>query len=179
MKIPLRFKCLLIWYKATKKIKETPLIKISNQGSGANNILFFLPSDNVNAQITSYFVNQDLIKKRMTVYYFIHEKGLKYYPEKIRSLFITYNDDDLNWWGVIINRSILDRIKSISYDALVDLNQKPKPAEKFLIMDMPTKLKIGFHSIILEDLYNITIKKDSSSFLEKQYSMIERILGLV
>ena len=178
MKISLRFKCLLIWYKVTKKINKTPLIKISDQGSGANKILFFLPSDNVNAQITSYFVNQDLIKKRMNICYFIHEKGIKYYPEKIRSSFITYNDDDLNWWGIIINHSILDRIKSIRYDALVDLNRKPKPAEKFLIMDMSTKLKIGFHSIILEDLYNITIKKDSSSFLEKQYSMIERILGL-
>ena len=179
MKIPLRFKCLLIWHKVTKKKNKSALIKISDQGLGANNILFILPSDNVNAQITSYFVNQDLIKKRMTIYYFVHEKGLKYYPEKLRSSFITYNEDDLNWWGVIINHSILERIKSISYDALVDLNQKPKQAEKFLIMDMPTKLKIGFHSIILEDLYNITIKKDSSSFLEKQYSIIERILGLV
>ena len=178
MKISLRFKCLLFWNKLTKKIIRTPLIKISEQGSGVKNILFVLPSDNVNAQITSYFVNQDLVNKGVTVCYFVHEKGLKYYPEKLRPSFVTYNENDLNWWGVIINQFILDRIKSISYDALVDLNQKPKPAEKFLIMEMQTKLKVGFHSITFEDLYNITIKKNPSSFLEKQYSIIEKILGL-
>ncbi len=179
MKISLRFKCLIVWHRLTKKINKTPLIKISNQGSGVANILFLLPSDNINAQITSYFVNQDLVRKRKTISYFVHEKGLKYYPEKLSSSFITYNDNDLNWWGVIVSQFILNRINSIHYDAIIDLNQKPNQAEKFLIMSMSTKLKIGFYSKISEDIYNIIIKKDSSTFLEKQYSLIERILGLV
>ena len=72
MEISLRFKFLLVWYKITRSYIKTPLIKISEGGKGADNILFFLPSDNVNAQITAYFVNQDLINKKKTIYYFIH-----------------------------------------------------------------------------------------------------------
>tara|TARA_Y100000590_G_scaffold266417_1_gene299234 strand:+ start:1290 stop:1829 length:540 start_codon:yes stop_codon:yes gene_type:complete len=178
METSLRFKCLLVWYKITRSYIKTPLIKIAEGGKGADNVLFFLPSDNVNAQITAYFVNQDLINKKKTIYYFVHETGLKYYPSKLRNSFITYKDEDLNWWGLIINHSVLNKVKSINCDVLVDLNQKQKPAEKFLIMDLPTKLKIGFHSFLSDELYNLTIKRDKSSFLEKQYSMIERILGL-
>ena len=179
MEIRWRFKCLMFWYSLKKAFaKGDYKIKITKDGSGANTILFMLPSDAVHAQIAAYFVKRDLEIETRTIHYLVHQSGLIYYPEQLKKSIITYNDGDLNWWGVIGNSSVLDKIKSFRYDAMVDLNQEFQSPMATLILELEIPIKIGFQSDIADKLYSLIIQRSDSGFFENNYHTIEKILGL-
>jgi ADP-heptose:LPS heptosyltransferase len=108
----------------------------------------------------------------------VHQSGLIYYPEQLKPSIITYNDEDLNWWGVIANPSMLDRVKSVRYDAMVDLNQEFHPAMAMMILELEIPIKIGFQSDLADKLYSLIIQRADSGFFENNYHTIEQILGL-
>ena len=179
MDIPWRFKCLMAWHYLSKTFaKGDPKLRITKKGSGADAILFLLPADAVNAQIAAYFVKRDLEKETRTIRYLVHQSGLIYYPEQLKPSIITYNDEDLNWWGVIANPSVLDRVKSVRYDAMVDLNQEFHPAMAMMILELEIPIKIGFQSDLADKLYSLIIQRADSGFFENNYHTIEQILGL-
>ena len=179
MDIPWRFRCLMSWHSLKNTfVKGDHKIRISKDGSGAKTILFILPSDTVNAQIAAYFVKRDLEIETKTIRYLVHQNGIQHYPEQIKPSIITFNDEDLNWWGVINNPIVLDQIKSFRYDAMVDLNQEFQSAMVRLILELEIPIKIGFQSELADHLYSVIIQRSGSGFLEKNYNTIERILGL-
>ena len=179
MDIPWRFKCLMVWNSFKKTfVKNDHKIRLAKVGTGADAILFLLPADAVNAQIAAYFVKRDLEKEPKTIRYLVHQSGLIYYPEQLKPSIITYNDEDLNWWGVIANPSMLDRVKSVRYDAMVDLNQEFHPAMAMLILELEIPIKIGFQSDLADKLYSLIIQRADSGFFENNYHTIEQILGL-
>ena len=68
MKIPIRIKILLLWYKIFySSSKDISLIKISSSGKGVNNILFFLPSEKNLAQVVSHFIKKHSKKYTKTL----------------------------------------------------------------------------------------------------------------
>ena len=179
MDIPWRFKCLMVWNSFKKTfVKNDHKIRIAKDGTGADAILFLLPADPVNAQIAAYFVKRDLGIETRTIRYVVHQSGLSFYPEQLKPSIITYNDEDLNWWGAINNPSVLDQIKSFRYDAMVDLNQEFQSPMATLILELEIPIKIGFQSDIADKLYSLIIQRSDSGFFENSYHTIEKILGL-
>jgi len=179
MKILWRNNLLILWYRFFRsKPNVNNLIRIGKDGKGVSSILYLLPSEKEYAQIASHFIKDDLGKGILNIKYLIHENSIQYYSEKIKSNLISYSNNDFNYIGVINNSNLLEKIKSSTYDALVDLNQSEEQTMSFLSIELDIPIKIGFKSIFSDKIYSVVIKPSSTGFLEKNYEIIEKILGL-
>ena len=179
MKISWRNNLLILWYRFFRsKPNINNLISIGKDGKGVSSILYLLPSEKQYAQIAAHFVKDSIEEKVSKIDYLIHEEGLRYYSEKIRLDAITFTDKYFNYIGVFKNIKLVDQIKSFGYDALVDLNQSEKQTISFLSLELDIVIKIGFKSNFSDNLYSIIIKPSSTGFLEKNYEIVEKILGL-
>ena len=178
MEIPIRFKLFLFWKSMFSDPQEAPQIKISKEGKGVKSILFFLPEKREDAKVANYLVKADNPIPGYTIGYVCNEKSKSYYPNSNKVKFITYKDDDLNYFGTIRSEALLDQIKSIQYDALVDLNTSFCAATFMLAFELDMPLKIGFNSLIANKGYTITLERNKNTFLENNFQLIERLLGL-
>ena len=75
-------------------------------------------------------------------------------------------------------KTLLDQIKSTSFDALVDLNTNFCAPTSMLAFELEIPIKIGFDSIIANKLYTVTLERNKNKFLENNFEMIERLLGI-
>ena len=179
MKIPWRIQFLFWWYTLLRrKFNHERVIKIGKKGRGASKILFLLPAEKEHAQIASNFVKRDFVDDTLQVRYVVHQEGIQYYSDQLKPDIISFSNDDMNWLGAIVSESVLDRIKSIQYDAMVDLNQSNEQTLSLLSMELDIPVKIGFQSPLSDKLYTLVIQRSTTGFLETNYETIERILGL-
>jgi len=179
MKIPWRIQFLFWWYTLLRrKFNHERVIKIGKRGQGASKILFLLPAEKEHAQIASHFVKRDFVDDNLQVRYVVHQDGIQYYSDQLKPDIISFSNDDMNWLGAIVSESVLDRIKSIRYDAMVDLNQSDEQTLSLLSMELDISVKIGFQSFLSDKLYTLVIQRSTKGFLETSYETIERILGL-
>ena len=179
MKIPWRIQFLFWWYTLLRrKLNHERVIKIGKKGRGASKILFLLPAEKEHAQIASHFVKRDFVDDTLQVRYVVHQEGIQYYSDQLKPDIISFSNDDMNWLGAIVTESVLDRIKSIQYDAMVDLNQSDEQTLSLLSMELDIPVKIGFQSPLSDKLYTLVIQRSTTGFLETNYETIERILGL-
>ena len=179
MKIPWRIQFLFWWYTLLRrKFNHERVIKIGKKGRGASKILFLLPAEKEHAQIASHFVKRDFVDDTLQVRYVVHQEGIQYYSDQLKPDIISFSNDDMNWLGAIVSESVLDRIKSIRYDAMVDLNQSDEQTLSLLSMELDIPVKIGFQSPLSDKLYTLVIQRSTTGFLETNYETIERILGL-
>jgi len=179
MKIPWRIQFLFWWYTLLRrKFNHERVIKIGKKGRGASKILFLLPAEKEHAQIASHFVKRDFVDDNLQVRYAVHQDGIQYYPDQLKPYIISFSNDDMNWLGAIVSESVLDRIKSIQYDAMVDLNQSDEQTLSLLSMELDIPVKIGFQSPLSDKLYTLVIQRSTTGFLETNYETIERILGI-
>jgi len=179
MKIPWRIQFLFWWYTLLRrKFNHERVIKIGKKGRGASKILFLLPAEKEHAQIASHFVKRDFVDNTLQVRYVVHQEGIQYYSDQLKPDIISFSNDDMNWLGAIVSESVLDRIKSIRYDAMVDLNQSNEQTLSLLSMELDIPVKIGFQSPLSDKLYTLVIQRSTTGFLETNYETIERILGL-
>ena len=179
MKITWRIQFLFWWYTLfRRKFNHERVIKIGKKGRGASKIIFLLPAEKEHAQIASHFVKRDFVDDNLQVRYVVHQEGIQYYPDQLKPDIISFSNDDMNWVGAIVSESVLDRIKSIRYDAMVDLNQSDEQTLSLLSMELDIPVKIGFQSPLSDKLYTLVIQRSTTGFLETNYETIERILGL-
>ena len=179
MKIPWRIQFLFWWYTLLRrKFNHERVIKIGKKGRGASKILFLLPAEKEHAQIASHFVKRDFVDDNLQVRYVVHQEGIQYYSDQLKPDIISFSNDDMNWFGTIVSESVLDRIKSIRYDAMVDLNQSDEQTLSLLSMELDIPVKIGFQSPLSDKLYTLVIQRSTTGFLETNYETIERILGI-
>ncbi len=178
MEIPIQFRLLLFWKSIFNEQHNPPQIKISKEGKGVKSILFFLPEKKEDAKIAHYLIKADEPLPGYTIGYVCNEKSKPYYPNSINVKFISYKDDDLNYFGVIKSEALVDQVKSIQYEALVDLNTKFCAPTSMLAYELDIPLKIGFNSLIADKLYTITLEHKHNTFLEYNFQLIERLLGL-
>ena len=179
MKIPIRIKILLLWYKIFySSSKDISLIKISSSGKGVNNILFFLPSEKNLAQVVSHFIKRDRDKSSMYIKYIVHRDGIDHYQQIPNSNLITYSEKDLNWFGALKFEKINQKIGDRAYDALVDLNQSIDQPLSLIATRLDIPIKVGFSSPISDSLYTLVIDSSDNKFLENNYILIEKMLGL-
>ena len=179
MKISWRNNLLILWYRFFRsKVNVNNLVRIGKDGEGISNILFLLPAEKKHAQTASHFIKDDLKKESLKINYLIHENGIQYYTDKIKSKTITYSDDDFNYLGVLKNFKLIEEIKLSKYEAIVDLNQSEEQTISFISLELDIPIKIGYKSIFSDSIYSLVIKPSSTGFLEKNYEIIEKILGL-
>jgi len=179
MKIPWRIQFLFWWYALLRrKNNHERVIKIGKKGQGASKILFLLPAEREYAQIASHFVKRDFVDETLQVQYVVHQEGIQYYSDQLKPNIISFSSNDMNWLGAIVSESVLDRVKSIQYDAMVDLNQSGEQALSLLSMELDIPVKIGFQSSLSDKLYTLVIQRSTTGFLETNFETIERILGL-
>ncbi|MED5426438.1 MAG: hypothetical protein VX586_01085 [Candidatus Neomarinimicrobiota bacterium] len=179
MKITWRIQFLFWWYTFfRRKFNRKRVIKIGKKGRGASKIIFLLPAEKEHAQIASHFVKRDFVDDNLKVRYVVHQEGIQYYSDQLKPDIISFSNDDMNWVGAIVSKSVLDRIKSIRYDAMVDLNQSDEQTLSLLSMELDIPVKIGFQSPLSDKLYTLVIQRSTTGFLETNYETIERILGL-
>ena len=179
MKITWRIQFLFWWYTLfRRKFNHERVIKIGKKGRGASKIIFLLPAEKEHAQIASHFVKRDFVDDNLQVRYVVHHEGIQYYSDQLKPDIISFSNDDMNWVGAIVSESVLDKIKSIRYDAMVDLNQSDEQTLSLLSMELDIPVKIGFQSPLSDKLYTLVIQRSTTGFLETNYETIERILGL-
>ena len=179
MKIPWRVQLLFWWYTLMRrKYNHEHVIKIGKKGRGASKILFLLPTEKEHAQIAAHFVKRNFVDETLQIRYVVHQEGIQYYSDQLKPDIITFSNDDMNWLGAIVSESVLDRIKSIRYDAMVDLNQSDEQTLSLLSMELDIPVKIGFQSPLSDKLYTLVIQPSTTGFLETNYETIERILGI-
>tara|TARA_Y100000768_G_scaffold25139_1_gene16946 strand:+ start:800 stop:1342 length:543 start_codon:yes stop_codon:yes gene_type:complete len=178
MEIPIRFKLFLFWKSIFKEESLMPKIKISKKGTGVRSILFFLPEKREHAKIINYLVKVDSSLSGYTIGYVCNEQSKSFYSNSDNLKFITYNDDDLNYFGTIKSVAFLNQLKSIKYEALVDLNTTFCAATSMLAFELDIPLKIGFNSLIANKTYTITLDRKDDTFLENSFNLIQRLLGL-
>lgn len=179
MKIPFRTKVLLFYQKILHRgFYETPLVKVSNSGKGVDSILFFLPPEKKAAQVVSHFIKRNNSNTSLNFKFVVHQDSLTFYDNIQKSDFITYTENDVNWFGAIKAKGVLDRIGDQGFDALVDLNQSFNQCLSLLSIQLKIPIKIGFQSPIADDLYSVVIQPLENSFLEESYQVVEKILGI-
>ena len=179
MKIPFRTKVLLFYQKIFNRgFYTTPLVKIANSGRGVKSILFFLPPEKDAAQVVAHFIKRSKSNASLDFKFITHQNSLTFYDNIPNSDFITYTENDVNWFGAIKANVVLDRIGHQSFDALVDLNQSFNQCLSLLSLQLKIPIKIGFQSPIADDLYSIIIQPVKNSFLEQSYQVVEMILGM-
>ena len=89
-----------------------------------------------------------------------------------------YNDDDLNWLGILKTTSIINQINKKNYDALVDLNPGYERLISLICLKLSIPIKIGFQSPLADNLYTLILQATENSFLEKHYKILENLLSL-
>jgi len=178
MKISIPFRVLLFWRNIFKKKKKLPSIKISKEGKGVRSILFFLPEKKEDAKIAYYLIKTDNPLPGYDIGFVCNEKSISFYPNTINAKIFSYDDNELNYFRVIPNKILLDQIKSMSFDALVDLNTNFCAPTSMLAFELEIPLKIGFDSMIANKLYTVTLERNKNKFLENNFEMIERLLGI-
>ena len=83
--------------------------------------------------------------------------------------------------GVIIYNiypNIINKINNSRFDAIVDLNQSHNQNFSFILVNLGIPIKIGFQAEFSNFLYTITVQTTSIGFLEENFIMIEKVLGL-
>tara|TARA_B100001093_G_C26257784_1_gene771421 strand:- start:87 stop:617 length:531 start_codon:yes stop_codon:yes gene_type:complete len=160
------------------KIPKDEIFKIHKSGKGIKKLLFFLPPEKRNAQLASYFIKKSKKENNTERNYFIHEKALKYYSKNILGDSIIYNDDDLNFFGILKTTSIINQINKKKYDALVDLNQNYNRLVSLICLKLNIPIRVGFKSPLADNLYTLIVESSEKSFLEKNYKMIEKLLNI-
>lgn len=179
MKISLKIKLLFYWYKIFRPdYKKDYLIKISKGGEGVKSVVFLLPEDQKQAQLAAHFIKHDDKKNKYQFSYIIHEDSLPLYQSTILSNAYILTKDDINWFGVITSKNIINNINNARFDAIVDLNQSHNQNLSFILMDLTIPIKVGFQAEFSNLLYTIILESKSIGFIEENYIMIERILGL-
>ena len=179
MKIPFRTKVLLFYQKILNRgLYTTPLVKITDSGKGVKSVLFFLPPERDAAQVVAHFIKRSKSNASLDFKFVTHQDSLPFYDNISNSDFITYTENDVNWFGAIKTNVILDRIGHQRFDALVDLNQSFNQCLSLLSLQLKIPIKIGFQSPIANDLYSVVIQPVESSFLERSYQVVEMILGM-
>ena len=178
MEISAPFRIMLFWKSIFKKHKNPPLVKITKEGRGVRSILFFLPEKKEDAKIAHYLVKTDNPLPNYNIGFVCNENSMSFYPNSINSKFFSYNDNDLNYFRIIKNKSLIDQIKTMSFDALVDLNTNFCAPTSMLAFELEIPLKIGFDSVIANKLYTVTLERNENKFLENNFEMIERLLGI-
>jgi len=179
MKIPIRIKILLFYYKLFhKKFYSSPLVKIGESGKGVTSILFFLPSERTHAQVISHLIKKNNDYDSLRFKYVLHQDSLTYYQDIPKHEILTFSDNDLNWFGAIKSKFIIKKIDQENYDALVDLNQSFDQTLSLLSIQLIIPIKIGFQSPISDQLYTVVVELEKNSFLESSYHTIENILGI-
>ena len=178
MEISIAFRVLLYWKNIFKKHKNPPKIKISKEGRGVRSILFFLPEKKEDAKIAHYLIKTENPLPDYNIGFVCNESSMSYYKNSINTEIFSYNDNDLNYFGVIKDEALLNQVSSMSYDALVDLNTNFCAPTSMLAFELEIPLKIGFDSIIANILYTVTLERNENKFLENNFEMIERLLGI-
>ena len=179
MKISWRNNLLILWYKFFRsKTNAKNLVRIGKEGKGISNILFLLPAEKKFAQIASHFIKSEFKDNVSNVKYLVHEDGIQFYTDKIKSHTMTYSDVDFNYIGVLTNFELINDIKMLKFEAIVDLNQSEEQTISFFSLELDIPIKIGYKSMFSDQIYSIVIKPSSTGFLEKNYEIIEKILGL-
>ena len=179
MKIPFRTKVLLFYQKILNRgFYTTPLVKITDSGKGVKSVLFFLPPERDAAQVVAHFIKRSKSNASLDFKFVTHQDSLPFYDNISNSDFITYTENDVNWFGAIKTNAVLDRIGHQSFDALVDLNQSFNQCLSLLSLQLKIPIKIGFQSPIADDLYSVVIQPVENSFLERSYQVVEMILGM-
>ena len=179
MKISLKIRLLFYWQKIFKsKVHKESLIKISKGGKGVKSVIFLLPSEKKQAQIAAHFIKNDDKKNNFRFHYILLEESLPFYSENIIPNAHIIKEDDMNWFGVINSRSIVDKINKLKFDAIVDLNKSHNQNLSFIINDLNIPIKVGFQSEFSRFLYSIILESNSGGFMEENYLKIENILGI-
>ena len=179
MKISFKIKLLFYWYKIFRSNhKIDSLIKISKGGKGVKRVAFLLPNDKKEAQLAAHFIKNDDKKNKFHFSYIIYEDSLPLYQRSIISNAFILTNEHMNWLGAINSKNIIDKINNSRFDAIVDLNQSHNQNFSFILMDLTIPIKVGFQDEFSNYLYTITIQSNSIGFLEENYIMIEKMLGL-
>ena len=179
MRISLKIKLLFYWQKIFRpKVHEESLIKISKRGKGVKSVMFLLPSEKKQAQIAGHFIKNDDKKNNFRFHYILLEESLPLYSRNIIPNAHIIKEDDMNWFGIITSKSILDKINKLKFDAIVDLNQSHNQNLSFILNDLNIPIKVGFQAEFSSFLYSIILESKSIGFLEENYLMIESILGI-
>lgn len=181
MKLPLKTKLAFWWWKKFR-LKEpiNKIQKISAAAESLNSLLFILPQDRVHLAVALHLLKTLIAKnqvgsiKRLIGF----EDDRNDIDDELinKTYFISKND--LNGYGLLTGEAI-KRLTKGRFNAVINLDPENNPISVQITTFSSAKLRIGFGSEILKDIYNISIEYGHSyKYVEKGYKYIIEVLGL-
>ncbi len=172
-----RTKALLWWQRVVlSRAPSYDKLKLSSGGTGAKSLLILLPEEHEDAQIMGHFIKS--LIGRVAPHFVCHEKSINFYPKELQGNMIPYSDNDITRWGIIGDNGFRDKIAHLNIEALINLTLKDHLLYFELSNSIHVPIKIGFHTEMANDYYNIIIDRDQESFIEKSLDNIFNILGI-
>tara|TARA_B100001113_G_C21056920_1_gene599392 strand:- start:541 stop:1083 length:543 start_codon:yes stop_codon:yes gene_type:complete len=179
MEVSLKIKLLYYWYITFgKNNRQNPLIKISKKGKGVKSVLFLLPAEKKYAQLAGHFIKKDDKKGKKYYSYLLHQDSIGYYQNYLLDNSFIITENNLNWFGALNSKKIINSINNVNFDAVVDLNISSDQSLSLIINRLDIPIRVGFDNFFSTLLYSITIEPKTIGFMEENYLMIEKILGL-
>ncbi len=168
---------LTLMLKNKKKRTHSKSLKLGTGENKIASVAYFLPTSKKYSQyVVQYLI--DISKHKLDFKLICYSEVSSMYSASINHSGIIISDKQLNWWG-LPEQTTATQIDILNCDAIVDLNPEFDPVHAILINKVKSSLKIGFESNWSHKLYNVTLRIDSSGFIERQYNQINQLLGLL
>ena len=181
MKLPLKTKIAFwLWrkFRFTEPINKVQ--KLSEEGEPLKSLLFILPQDRVYLSIALHFLKTLMVNGSFeSVKRIIGFESYKddFNPElKKKVKFITA--DDVDGYG-LLNEGRLQKLTKGRFNAVINLDPEENPISIQIVSQHSSKLRIGFGSNGIKELYNISIENGrGNNYVERGYKYISKVLGL-
>ena len=149
---------------------------LQRQNNKKQNVLLIFPIDEPSFRVALYaFRNLGVNGKDKKNYIFIVKEQFKdIFPIQYGRIILVH---DINPMDMVYEEGkILDQLKNVYYDIVVDLNSNFYLGIARLISKLRAELKIGFKSRFSSKFYNIQLDISKNNIMEKGYKQIISLL---
>lgn len=181
MKLPLKTKIAFwLWKKIQFKEPLNKVQKLSEKGDGVKSLLFILPQDRVHLSIALHFLKTLVAKgsiepiKRIIGFETHKDEFDKQLLKKVSLI----KNNDLNNYGLLKEEALLELTKG-RFKGVINLDPEDNPISIQIASSFNSKIRIGFGSDSIKDIYNISIENGhGNNYVERGYKYIAKVLRL-
>ncbi|MBC8216725.1 MAG: hypothetical protein H8E64_09490 [Candidatus Marinimicrobia bacterium] len=149
--------------------------KVSASGEGVQSVLFILPEMEEHMRIAEYFIKSVSVTGK-TMVVLCRDEHQSLVSPWLKKFLVIYSETDLNRWD-LPTKDFVEKFTN-AFEAVVDMSPAFQPIAASIVRQSNAPLRIGFDIKHADYYYNVTLKKEKATSLEKTYINIQHLLGL-
>ena len=181
MRLPLKTKIAFWWWKKFQfKEPVNRVQKLTEKSDGLDSLLFVLPQDRIHLSIALHFMKTLIASgsfesvKRIIGF----AKNKAELDGDIKKKTLIIEDHDINKFG-LLNDEALQNLTKGRFAGVINLDPEENPISIQIASSYNSKLRIGFNTDNIKDIYNISIENGhGNNYVERGYKYIAKVLGL-